>query len=56
MCQKNPKIQPSGMEPLAPRLQSLQNPKWLVGGTKMADGDWKGVYPYVFGHSFYEKR
>ena len=25
--------------------------KWPPGGPKMADGVWKGVYPYVFGHS-----
>ena len=29
----------------------LQNPKWPPGGPKMADGDWKGVYLLVFGHS-----
>ena len=23
----------------------LQNPKWPPGGPKMAEGDWKGVYP-----------
>ena len=42
----------------------LQNPKWPLGGPKMADGVWKGVYLYVSGHScqlfwskhsFYEK-
>ena len=29
----------------------LQNPKWLLGGPKMADRIWKGAYPPVFGHS-----
>ena len=29
----------------------LKNPKWPSGGPKMADGVWKGVYPYIFGHS-----
>ena len=29
----------------------LQNPKWPPGGPKMADGVWKGVYPWVFGRS-----
>ena len=29
----------------------LQNPKWLLGAPKMADGVWKDVYPYIFGHS-----
>merc|ERR1711942_374612 len=29
----------------------LQNPKWPPGGPKMADRVWKGVYPWVFGHS-----
>ena len=28
-----------------------QNPKWLLGGPKMADRVWKGVYPWVLGHS-----
>ena len=23
----------------------LQNPKWVLGGPKMADGGWKVVYP-----------
>ena len=36
---------------LAHRLHRLQNPKWPPGGSKMADGVWKGVYPQVFGHS-----
>ena len=30
---------------LSYRLQRLQNPKWLPGGPKMAEGVWKGVYP-----------
>ena len=29
----------------------LQNPKWPPGGPKMAEGFWKGVYSWVFGHS-----
>ena len=29
----------------------LQHPKWPPGSPKMADGAWKGVYPYVFGRS-----
>ena len=29
----------------------LLNPKWPPGGPKMADGVWKGVYPWGFGHS-----
>ena len=29
----------------------LQNPKWPPVGPKMADGVWKGIYPWVFGHS-----
>merc|ERR1711942_354707 len=32
-------------------LHRLQNPKWPPGGLKMAEGVWKGVYPYVFGRS-----
>ena len=32
-------------------LHRLQNPKWPTGGPKIADGVWKGVYPWVFGHS-----
>ena len=32
-------------------LQCLQNPKWLLGGPKMTDGVWKGVYLLVFGCS-----
>merc|ERR1712117_809713 len=28
-----------------------RNPKWPPGGPKMADGVWKGVYPYVLGRS-----
>ena len=29
----------------------LQNPKWLLGGPKVADGVWKGVHSQVFWHS-----
>ena len=29
----------------------LKNPKWPLGGSKMADGVWKGVSSYVFGFS-----
>ena len=36
---------------LAHCLQRLQNPKWPPAGPKMANGVWKGVYPWVFGHS-----
>ena len=36
---------------LTHRLQRLQNPKWLLGGPKIADRIWKGAYPPVFGHS-----
>ena len=36
---------------LAHCLQCLQNQKWPLGGPKMADGVWKGVYPLDFGCS-----
>ena len=26
-----------------------RNPKWPPGGPKMANGVWKGVFPWVFG-------
>ena len=46
--------QPSGEEgtrsPPA-TLHRPQNQKWRPGGPKMADGVWKGVYPYIFGRS-----
>ena len=29
----------------------LQNQKWPLGGSKMADRVWKGAYPLIFGHS-----
>ena len=32
-------------------LHHLENSKWPLGGPKMANGVWKGVYPYVFRHS-----
>ena len=49
----NCKYQPSGAggtrsPPATP--QGLQNPKWPLGGPKMAHRVWKGTYPY-FGHS-----
>ena len=48
------KYQPSGAggtrsPPATPH--SLQNPKWPPVGPKMANGVWKGVYPWVFGRS-----
>ena len=27
----------------------LQNLKWPLGGPKMADGVWKGIYSQIFG-------
>ena len=32
-------------------MHRLQNPKWSVGDSEMADGVWKGVYPLFFGRS-----
>ena len=31
--------------------ENLKNPKWPLGGPKMADGVWKLVFPLVFGRS-----
>jgi len=42
------KYQPSSAEgtPSEPAmLHRLQNPKWPLGGSKMADRVWKGVQP-----------
>ena len=47
------KYQPSGeggTRSLPAKPQSLQKPKWPPEGPEMADGVWKGVYPWVFGH------
>ena len=30
------------------KSHQMQNEKWPLGGPKMADGVWKGVYPQVF--------
>ena len=49
---KNRKNQPNGAggTPSLPAMpHHLQNPKWPLGGRKMANRVWKGVYPLVFG-------
>ena len=38
-------------EILGSALAMPQNPKWLPWGPKMADSVWKGVQPYVNGHT-----
>ena len=51
---KERQYQPSGAGGIRSQLampSCLQNPKWLIGGPKMADGVWRGVYPLVFGRS-----
>ena len=36
---------------LAHRMPCQQNPKWQLGGPKMVDEVWKGVYPLVISRS-----
>ena len=52
MCENILKYQPSGaVGTLSPpaTLHRLQNPKWMLGGLKMANRVWKGVFLLVFG-------
>ena len=40
-----------GTRSLTATPHRLQNPKWPLGGPKMANRVCKGVYPYIFGRS-----